>query len=215
MIKKLLFENLSLKTSAVVLALILWIFVSSKGQTELSMNVPLEYMNIPPGLETARHVVRSANIVVRAHESLLKNIRREDIRVNVDVSKAKKGEGTFYIKNDDIKLPYTATVISIDPQSLKIVFEETTSKKVKINPVITGAPERDYYVKSIESMPKDIVIEGAQSEVRKVGLIKTEPIDITEFTKDFQQKVDLDLSGINIRTKVEGVDVHIKIGRKR
>lgn len=215
MIRRLLFENLSLKTSAVVLALILWIFVSSKGQTELSMSVPLEYINVPTGLETARHVVRSANIVVRAHESLLKNIRKEDIRVNVDVSKAKKGEGTFYIKKDDVKLPYTATIISIDPQSVKIVFEETTSRRVKITPVITGSPESGYYVKSIETIPKDIMIEGALSEVRKAGFIKTEPVDITEFTKDLKQKVDLDLSGINIRTKVEGVDVHIKIGRKR
>lgn len=214
MIKRLLLENLSLKTSAVVLALILWIFVSSKGQTELSMSVPLEYINIPAGIETAKHIEKSANIVIRAHESLLKNIRKEDIRVNVDVSRAKKGEGLFYIKKDDVRLPYTATIISIEPQSLKIVFEETISRRVKINTVVTGAPESGYHVKSIEVMPKDIVIEGAQSEVRKVGYIKTEPIDITEFTKDFKQKVGLDLSGVNIRTKTENVDVHIRIGKK-
>ena len=89
MIRRLLLENLPLKAAALMLAILLWLFVSSKGQMETSFDVPIEYINIPRGIEISTHVVKSANIVIRGHESILKNIRQGEVRVSVDMSKAK------------------------------------------------------------------------------------------------------------------------------
>ena len=47
MIRRIFFENFALKAAAAVLAVVLWIFVVSKGQTEMSLSVPIEYSNIP------------------------------------------------------------------------------------------------------------------------------------------------------------------------
>lgn len=214
MIKKVFFGNLALKVSAVILAVILWIFVISKGQTEMSLNVPIEYSNIPAGLEIARHAAKSASVVIRTHESLSKTIRQENVQVFVDVSRAKKGEGIFSLKKDDVKLPYPATILKIDPATVKIVFEETVSKIVSIRPLVTGSPENGYYVRSIEINPKEAEIEGAKSEVRKIGFLRTEQIDITGFTEDFRQEVGLETPNGSIRSKVERVDVHIRIARR-
>lgn len=207
-------ENIILKVAALVLSVILWLFVTAKGQTEISLNVPIEYTNISPGLEIARRGAETASIVIRGHESLLKNIRKGDIRVNVDLSKAKKGEWIFNIRKDDVRLPYTVAVTKIEPPSLKIVFEETASKTVGIKPVVSGAPEAGYYVKSMEIKPKNMVIEGAKSEVRKISEIKTEPIDITGLTEDFSQEAGLDLSGRDIRTKVNKINIKISIAKR-
>lgn len=214
MIKRLFLGNIALKASAVVLAVILWLFVISKGQTEMSLSVPIEYSNIPSGLEIKR-AEKSANIIIRTHESLSKNIRQDNVRVYVDVSKAKKGEGVFPIKKGDVKLPYGATVIEIEPPTVKIVLEETVSKKVAIKPAIIGSPGNGYYVKYIEISPKEAVIKGAKSEVREVGSIKTEPVDITGLVEDFRQEVGLEVLNSNIRTKIDKVDVHIRIVRSK
>lgn len=207
-------ENIILKVAALVLSVILWLFVTAKGQTEISLNVPIEYTNISPGLEIARRGAETASIVIRGHESLLKNIRKGDIRVNVDLSKAKKGEWVFNIRQDDVKLPYAVAVTKIEPPSLKIVFEETASKTVGIKPVVSGMPETGYYVKSMEIRPQNMLVEGAKSEVRKVSEVKTEPIDITGLTEDFSQEVGLDLSGRNIRTKVDKINIKISIAKR-
>lgn len=214
MIRRIFFENFALKAAAAVLAVVLWIFVVSKGQTEMSLSVPIEYSNIPQGLEIAKREVKAANLVIRTHESLSKNIRQEAVRVYVDVGKARKGEGVFPVRKDDVKLPYGASVISIEPSSVKIVFEETVSKQVPIRPDITGSPEAGYYVKSTEIEPKEIVIEGAKSEVRKIGTVKTEPIDITGLTEDFDQETGLKFPNGGIRSKLNKVDVHIRIVRR-
>ena len=213
-LRRLLWENVTLKAAAAVLAVILWFFVVSKGQTEMALTVPIEYANIPSGLEIARYEVKSVNIVIRTHESLSRNIRQDTVRVSVDVSKGKKGEGIFPVKKDDVKLPYGASIVKLEPSSVKVVFEETVSKKVPITPDITGAPENGYYVKSVEISPREMVIEGAKSVVRKVGTVKTEPIDITGLTEDFRQEVGLKLQDSAIRSKTDKVDVHIRIARR-
>lgn len=214
MIKRLLLENLSLKTTAVVLAMLLWIFVSAKGQTEISADVPINFINIPPGLEISKRTTKTATVVIRGHESLLKNVRQGDVRISVDVSKAKEGEGAFIIKKDDVTLPPTASVIKVEPSSVKAVFERFVTKNVRVRPVITGNPELGYYLKSIEVKPQNVLIEGAESEVNKVGYLKTELIDITSLTEDLGQEVELALSGKNVRTKVDRVNVTIKIARR-
>ncbi len=214
LIRKLFLENLGLKTSAIVLAVILWFFVVSKGQTEVSLNVPIEYTNIPVGLEIAKRTVSSVNIVIRTYESLARNIRQENVRVSIDVSKARRGEGTFSIKKDDIKTPFGAAVLKIEPSTVKVVIEETLSKKVVVKPDIIGAPETGYYVKVVEVKPEEIVVEGPKSEVRKITALKTEPIDVTGIKEDFSQEVALDLPKANIRSKVDRADVHIRIARR-
>ncbi|MGD1076441.1 MAG: CdaR family protein [Thermodesulfovibrionales bacterium] len=214
MIRRLLLDNLSLKAAALMLAILLWLFVSSKGQMETSLDVPIEYINIPRGIEISKHVVNSANVVIRGHESILKNIRQGEVRVSVDMSKAKEGEGTFPIKKDDVQLPYAATVIKVDPSFVKVTFEKTISKTVGIRPVITGNPQSGYSVKAMEVKPKDAVIEGAESEVNKVSYLKTEPVDITGVAEDVRQEVELAQSGRNIRTAIHKVEVIIKITRR-
>ncbi|GAB4409617.1 MAG: CdaR family protein [Thermodesulfovibrionales bacterium] len=214
MTKVLFLDNIVLKAAALVLAVILWVFVTSKGQTEMTLNVPIEYTNIPPGIEMVGAVVKSTSIVIMGHESLLKNIRPGDVRVYVDVGRAKKGEGIFYIKKDAIKLPYAATVTKIEPSSVKVVFEETISKRVPVRPVITGSPAEGWYVSAVEISPRDVLIEGARSEVARIGYIRTEPIDITGLAENLRQEIGLDISGRNVRAKIDRVDVHIRIVKR-
>ncbi len=59
-----------------------------------------------------------------------------------------------------------------------------------------------------------MAIEGAKSTVRKVGTVKTEPIDITGLTEDFKQEVGLKLQDNTIRSKTDKVDIHIRIARR-
>ena len=214
MIKRLFWENLAFKAAAVVLAVILWVFVTSKGQTEMSLSVPIEYANIPPGVEISKHTVTTAQIVVKTHESLSRNIRKENVRISVDVNKTKKGEEIFSLKKDEVKMPYGATITKIEPSTVKVVFEETVSKKVPVKPEVTGSPEKGYAVKRIEISPEEVDIEGARSEVRKVGMLRTEPIDISGLAEDLRQEVKLEGKNGNIRTKIDKVDVRIRIVRR-
>jgi len=212
--KKIFLENLGLKIAAVLLSIVLWLFVTSRGQSEISIDVALEFKNIPSGLEMVNHSMKTISLSIKGQERLIKNIKPSDIMVSVDLSKARKGEGIYYINREDIKLPHAITVTNINPSSVKVMTEETVSKTVKVSPVITGEPERGFYIKSVDVVPQYVVIEGTQSEIIKVGNIKTEPLDITGFNESFSQDLKLDLTGRNIRSKINNVIVKVVIGAR-
>ena len=66
--KKLFFENLGLKIASVLLAIVMWIFVTSRGQSEMSIDVPLEFKNIPAGIELVSYNVKTVSLNIIAYQ---------------------------------------------------------------------------------------------------------------------------------------------------
>jgi YbbR domain-containing protein len=209
--KKLFLENLGLKIAAVLLSIVLWIFVTSRGQSEISVDVPLEFKDIPSGLEIVNHSVKTVSLNIKGQERLINNLKSSDIKVYVNLSKTKKGENIYYITRDDIKLPHGIIVANINPSSVKIITEETKRKTVKVIPLISGEIQKGFYVKSVDVSPQTVEVEGIKSEIRKINSIKTELLDISGMNETFTQNLRLDLSGRNIRTNIGEVKVKVVI----
>jgi YbbR domain-containing protein len=214
--RKLLSENLGLKISAVLLSSLLWFFVTSRGQSEMSLEITPEFKNVPAALGIVNNSVKTVVVTIRGQERLMKNVKPSDVRVFVDLGKAKKGEGTYFLNTNDIKLPYAMTVTNVSPISLRIRLDETISKAVTVVPAITGAPEKGFYVKSVVVEPRSVVIQGLKNEVRKTNELRTEALDISGLKETTTQELNIDTSGINVKTEVNAVKVIVEIaGRKR
>lgn len=208
--RKLLFENLGLKISAVLLSLILWFFVTSRGQSEMSIEIPVEFKNVPSELGIVSANVKTVNVTVKGQERLMKNIKTSDIRVFVDLERAKKGEGTYYINKDDIKLPYAVSLMNITPSSLKIRLDETVTKNVTVKPSVTGVPEKGFYVNSVAVEPRNVIIYGLKSEIRKVNELRTETLDITGMKETATHEVKIDTTA-NVKMDIDMVKIKVVI----
>lgn len=213
--RKLLTENITLKISAVLISVFLWFFVTSRGQSEINFEVPLEYKNIPADMGIVNGGVKNVTVTVRGHERIMKNLKASDVRVYVDLGKAKKGEETFYLKADDVKLPYALSATNVVPSSVRIKLDETVSKSVHVMPVLIGEPESSFLVSSIKVEPKSVALKGLKSEVRKLSVVKTDALDITDLNKTFTQEVDIDTGGANVSSEPATVKVTIKIAEKK
>ncbi len=216
--KKIILENLGLKLTAVFLSIVLWIFVTSRGQSEISFDVPIEFKDIPPGLEIVNHSVKVISLNMRGQERLLKNTKPADISVSLDLSKAKKGESTYYVHREDIRLPHAIIVTNINPSNVKVTTEETVKKTVKVIPLVTGEPEKGFSVKSVAVIPRTVEIDGIRPEIARINALKTEPLDVTGMNETFTQDLKLDLTGRIVRTKTATVTVQVVIearGKRR
>jgi len=214
--KNILTENIGLKISAILISVFLWFFVTSAGQSEITLEVPLEFKNIPADFGIANTSVKTVNVAVRGHERPMKNLKSSDVRVYVDLNKAKKGEDVFPVTKDDIKLPYALTVMNVSPSTVKVKLDETDSKIVLVKPVLTGDPGNGFFVNSVKVEPKSVVIKGLKSAVRKLSIVKTEPLDITDSNKTMTQELNIDTGGVNVTPDVNTVKVTINIsGRSK
>jgi len=209
--KKRIFDNLGLKISAVLISVLLWFFVTSRGQSEMSLQVPLEFKDVPVGLGIVSTSAKSVNVTIKGQERIMKNIRPGDIRVFIDLARAKKGEEGFSINKDDVKLPYAMAVMNVDPSTVRVKMDETVSKTVAVTPALIGVPGKGYEIKAVEVVPKSIVIQGLRSEVRKVTEIKTEVMDISGIGETTTQELNVDAGGANIKIEKDKVTVKVVI----
>jgi YbbR domain-containing protein len=207
--RRLLTENLGLKISAILIALFLWYFVTSRGQSEISLEIPIEFKNIPAGLGIASSSSKTTVVNIRGQERLMKNVKTSNVRVMIDLSKAKKGEGAFHVGKDEIILPYTMTVTSISPSSFKVRMDETDTKTVPVAPLITGVPARGFSIKAVEVEPRSVTVQGLKSDLRKISTLKTEAFDITGLYETVSQSLDINTAGGNI--SLDSTSVKIKV----
>ncbi len=204
-------RNIGLKILSVVLAISLWFYVSNRGESETWVDAQIDFKNVPAGMEILRQNVRKVSVSVQGYEQAVYRLRAADVRVVVDLGNAKKGENSQSLDRDNVLLPRSLKVVRIEPATIKVSIDETTSRTVQVRPYITGTPERPYEVKSAVVKPSMVTIEGPRSEVEKLAVIRTDPVDITGFNEDLVQNVKLNLTGRGLRSESAEVSVSVTI----
>ncbi|GBE05302.1 MAG TPA: YbbR-like domain-containing protein [Nitrospirae bacterium] len=211
---KFITTNPWLKLISLVLAIVLWLFVVSKGRTVVIMDVPVGLRNMPAGLELVEGP-ETISVYVEGRERLLKKLGKGDIRFVIDLNDVKEGDNLFSVSDADIELPKVFAVKKILPGTIKLTVEEKAVKNVPVRPIIVGLPANGYVVGGIRVSPGKIRINGPKSVIAKVYSIKTEPIDITGTTESFRVSAALNISRENVMTDVSEVEVRITLGRAR
>jgi YbbR domain-containing protein len=139
-------------------------------------------------------------------------MKPSDISVSLVLSKAKPGESMYYVHREDMRLPHAITVTNINPSSVKVVTEETGRKAVRVIPILSGEPEKGFFVRVVSVIPPQVEIEGVRREISRINTLKTEPLDLTGMSETFAQDLKLDMSGRMVRTKTPTVSVQVVIG---
>jgi len=214
MMKDFLTKNIWLKIASLVLATALWIFVILSGRTEITMDVPVVYTGLKQQLDMMDSPEK-VNISIEGQRSLLKNIRRGEIRAVIDLSKTKSGRSFFTLTKENFELPKTLMLTNIDPETISVTIESELKKRIPVKPVIVGRPEKGFTIFDIKVVPENIVIEGPKSLIVKLYSVKTEPIDINGLNTDLQYKANLDLENSTIRKNINKVEVNITVKKQR
>jgi YbbR domain-containing protein len=205
--------NLGLKALSVALALSLWFYVTYRGQSEMVVDAPVEFKNVPKEMEIMKQSLKKVNLSIRGHERILRSLRPMDSRVVVDLSNAKKGEAVLSLDNDDVVSPRSVQVLRMDPTSVKVTLDQSARKIVAVKAYLIGTPEKGFRVASIRIDPSSVAIEGSETEISRVAFLRTEPLDITGLDESTTFSARLNTDGRNIRTNISEVSVSIYLER--
>ncbi len=213
-LNKMLTENLAIKIISVALAIFLWFFVTYKGQTETSLEIPLEFKNTPSEMEILKQSAKKINVSISARERIFREISKTEIRVIVDLSNVKLGENSIPITKSSIKLPRGIEILRIEPSVVKVFLDKKERKTVPVRVVVTGKPAKGYIVSSVEANPSSIIIEGAKSELDRIRALKTEPIEINGINENLTTQAKINPDGRIFRTEKDTIYVTVKLRRK-
>ncbi|MBF0555653.1 MAG: hypothetical protein HQK96_14075 [Nitrospirae bacterium] len=214
--KKFFTENTDLKLITLVLSLILWFIVTLKGQSEVIMELPVEYRNIPKGVEITKTSAKFVNVSIKGQEKIVKNLLPKDINVFVDLSKVKQGETMFYFTKDNVKLPPSLTLVKINPSNIIVHTEEVFTMSMPVKPIIKGEPKKGFAISDITVIPDEISVEGARQALNKLEYIETEPVNVKGADAAFEKSVRLVLKDRSLIYQNDVVKIKIIIvGEKK
>ncbi|UCE71813.1 MAG: hypothetical protein JSU99_00450 [Nitrospiraceae bacterium] len=214
MIKDFFTTNIWLKLASLLLAIALWFFVILSGRSGVDVEIPITYMNLSPELEMVDSP-QTVSVSVEGQERLLKKIRSKEIQAVVDLVNAKAGRSFFSLSEENIKLPRTLELISINPEIISLTIEKQMRKTVSVKPSIFGLPLEGHAIVEMKVVPYTVIIEGPRSVISKLYTLKTEPIDITGINSDLRYKAGLSMPNSNLKSNTQKVDIYISVQKIR
>lgn len=168
------FHNLALKATSLALASALWLAVSSSPPSEVALDVPVIFRNVPSNLEISSENVPSVQIRVRGPERIVRRLGPSDVRAEVDVTGIRPGERSFDLTKA-ITVPDKLEVAQVVPSEAHLDFDIRSMRRVPVKPRVVPS----YRVVSITADPPTVEIIGPKKQVDSADSAITDPIDVT------------------------------------
>jgi len=168
------FHNLALKVTSLALASALWLAISSSPPSEVALNVPVIFRNVPANLEISSESIPSVQIRVRGPERIVRRLQSADVHAEVDVTGIPPGERSFDLTKA-IAVPDKLEVAQVVPSEVHVDFDIRSIREVPVKPRVVPS----YRVASVSTDPATVEIIGPKKQVDSADGAITDPIDVT------------------------------------
>ena len=208
-------HNWHLKIVSLILATMLWMAVANQASSEIGLEVPLEYRNIPAQLEITGDMINTVQVRLRGSSNLIKDVTAKDVSTTIDLSKMGRGEKIVPLSPQNVHAPFGAEVIRVNPSTVRFNLEHTVTKTIPVRPTIGTLPD-GYEVSRMSVSPATVEIEGPESRVNSLSQIMTVAIRWDRKQSVVEQTADLDVPDPQIRLQHPApVSVRLEIRRRR
>jgi len=169
----LIWRNIWWKLFALLIAVLLWIAVANEPELSTFVSVPVEFKDLPPGLDISSDVLEKVELEMRGPSGELRSFTANSTAVVLDMSDATPGERTYLIEADDVHLPRGLQLIRAIPPGVRFVFERHKIRTVPVEVRFSEPPAR------FRVLPASLTIEGPESRVNSVQTLLTDKIDVS------------------------------------
>jgi YbbR domain-containing protein len=188
-------QNWLLKLLSLIFALVLWFFVMGEQNLEVGYAVPLELKNVPSGMMVANDVPSLVDVRISGPRTVLVNLKPSDISLTVDLAGLQPGVTSFKRLEERLNLPNPLKVTRLSPSFVDIKLERIKDRTVPVRAVFAGTLPDGFRIDKIEIRPRQVLVEGAEGELKEISEVTTEPIDVSAVSENFTLMVPLDHRG--------------------
>lgn len=167
-------NNLMPKIFAILFAFIIWLYVMSEINPRITSNpidVPIEFLNEEEmrqaGLVIKGEADHSIKVRLSGRRDEVQKISKGQIKATADLLGFKAG-----IHNIPVEVSVSGDVEVDYPRYVRVELEEIVSKQKPVNVAIEGTPRKGFTLGEIQYEPTVVWIEGAESLVNSVEVVK-------------------------------------------
>jgi YbbR domain-containing protein len=202
-------SNLGLKVLALIIAVGLWL--AGQRDIERSVEVPVEIRNVPGGLMVMDNRVDFVVLRLSGPRTLVSTFDAERLKLGLDLSSAKPGQGTFPLSTNSLNIPRGVTVARITPPVINLRIEPVLKKAVRVSVRYANQLPDTFTIGAVSVQPENILVQGPADDVRALAFAETLPIEIEPRRGPIKRTVRLSADGKPLTFMPEQVDVAINV----
>jgi uncharacterized protein (TIGR00159 family) len=128
-IRLLLVPRWRLKLATLAIVSLVWLMLAGQQDFEVTINVPVEFKNLPEHMEIVESMKPSVKITARGLRKDASTLNARTVQVELDVSSAKLGRKTYRISPSQAVLPgERIDVVRIEPTEFVLEFRQKEQK---------------------------------------------------------------------------------------
>jgi YbbR domain-containing protein len=194
-------HHLGLKLISIVLAALMWLLVSGEQIVERARRIPLEFTNLPAELEIVGDPPDVVDVRLRGSSGALSRMPADELVAVLDLRAARPGRRLFHLTTTDVRTPFGVDVVQVNPASVPMTFEASSTKVVPVVPSIEGDPAPGYAVGTVTAEPSTVEVVGATTAVRLLTEAITEPVSVAGATAPVNESVTIGVPDPSVRLR--------------
>ncbi|MEP6783467.1 MAG: CdaR family protein [Acidobacteriota bacterium] len=195
------FRNLGLKFVSTLVAILLWLVVAGERVVERVMRAPVEFQNLPAGLEIVGNPPDTVEVRLRGSSGALSRMGSGDMSAVIDLATARPGRRLFHITQNQVNAPYGIDIVQVGPSTLTMEFEVSGIRSIHVEPDIDGRPAAGYEVTQVTSDPPTVEVAGPETALKLLQAAITEPVSVAEQTRTVREVVTIGVPDSSLRLR--------------
>ena len=198
------FRNLALKFLAISFAVLLWFTISGEPTiVERGLRIPLEFQNIPDGLEIVGDTPDTVDVRVRGSSAILSRLDPGEVVAVLDLQTARPGSRLFDLVTEQVRAPFGVDVAQVAPATIPLDLERSgPPREVPVVPAVEGEPAPGYVVGEVSSEPATVLVVGPESRLQQLTEAMTEPVVVAGATAPVTAEVTVGVPDLALRLSV-------------
>jgi len=202
-------SNFGLKALALTIAVGLWL--AGHRDIERSIEVPVEFRNIPGDLMVMDNRVDFVVLRVTGPRTLVSTIDADDIKLPIDLKSAKPGTVSYPLGGGSFNIPRGVAVARITPPVVHLRLEPVIELTLPVSVRVSGRPASGYRISQTIVKPARVAVRGPTEEVRPLTAIETVAVDLDETRGISERLVRLATDGKPLTFSPDQVEISVTI----
>lgn len=217
--RRIFLEDWGTKLVALGISLALWLGVTGlRAPTTVRLkNVTLN-ARASNDMEITNSPVQEVDVVITGDKRLVDRLNTRDLIVSADLTDVKPGDRIIQLTPETVRLelPNGVKLDEIQPNKIAVKIEKVEEREVDIRPDIEGNLPENLEVYAVSVVPSKVRVRGAESFIKSLDSISTEPISLNNRKESFgASQVGLTVVNPKVTLLDAIVEINVRIGEKR
>ncbi len=159
-------RNWTLKLTALVISLGLYIAITGQPQAEVGLTAPLIFRGLPSNLVIVNAQLRRIHVRLSGPVDLVSRASRTDLTVQLNLAGAAPGRQEVNLSASDVQAPFGLRVVNLWPTALQLNLQPMVQRWLRLEPRVAGQLAAGSHLVLIRLVPERVLAIGPASYLR-------------------------------------------------